>query len=98
MVAYKTASAVNKCCHSEFGMPVVEVCIFTNNYLACLFSFILPIFLKFINVHSKILLGFIGYGIISRDFLRFPLYRKHSLCFLEVCWNSASRLGSLLVN
>ena len=50
--------------------------------------------LNFVSVHSTILLGFIGYGIISRDFLRFLPYRKHSLCFLDVCWNSF-RLGSL---
>ena len=59
--------------------------------------FILDIFYKlilnFIGVHSTILLG-LGLWHISRDFLRFLPYRKHSLCFLDVCWNSI-RLGSL---
>ena len=81
MVAYKTASAVNKYCHSEFGMPVVEDSIFTNNKLACLFSFILLTFKNFINVRSKILLGFIGYGIISRDCFAFSTLQKPFFVF-----------------
>ena len=77
-------------------LPAEDVCIFTNNYLACLFLLYFTNFvLNFISVHSTILLGLIGYGTISRDFLRFLPYRKHSLCFLDVCWNSAFRLGSL---
>ena len=59
------------------------------------FTLFYKLVLNFISVHSTILLGLIGYGIISRDFLRFLPYRKHSLCFLDVCWNSAFRLGSL---
>ena len=60
-------------------MLVEKVCIFTNNYLTCLFSFMLPTFLNVKSAHSEILLGFIGYGIISRDFCVF-YFTENILC------------------
>ena len=99
MVAYKSfgcnlnkrSHIVSLCCLQKtfaFSQILLSLSVFTLLY---------KLVLNFIRVHSTILLGLIGYGTltISRDFLRFLPYRKHSLCFLDVCWNSSFRLGSL---
>ena len=93
MVAYKSFGCnLNKCSHSEFGVLVEKVCIFTNNYLTSLFSFILPTFLNFKSAHSKILLGFIGYGIISRDFFCVFYFTENILC-VSLKFGGTPRLG-----
>ena len=45
------APDLNKRSHSEFMMPVEEVCIFTSNYLACLFFLYFTTF--FVKFHKR---------------------------------------------
>ena len=76
-------------------MPAEDVCIFTNNYLASLFQFyfILQTYFKF---HKRSFYNSAWTRVMAyfKRFFAFSTYRKHSLCFLDVCWNSF-RLGSL---
>ena len=60
---------LNKRSHCEFGIPVEEGSL-------SVFPLFYQLFLNFISVHSRMLLGFIGYSIISRDFLHSLFNRK----------------------